>query len=78
MELTELAGWLVRIGCPPEKSVEMVGQLDRRARQLAESKGKSYEELMAHLLRLMQEGWAAQQHPPGDPSHPFRARPDNA
>jgi hypothetical protein len=35
--------------------------LDKRARQLAEQKGKTYEESMAHLLALMKQGWAAQE-----------------
>ncbi|MEO7300737.1 MAG: hypothetical protein ABI042_19400 [Verrucomicrobiota bacterium] len=38
----------------------MASQLDKRARQLAAQKNKSYEEAMAHLLDLMKQGWAAQ------------------
>ena len=57
----EIATVLVRMGCPAEKSLEMAGQLDKRARQLAEQKGKTYQEAMAHLLNLMQQGWAAQE-----------------
>ena len=49
------------LGCPPEKSAEMAAQLDKRARQLAEQKGRSYEDALAHLLELMRQGWAAQQ-----------------
>jgi len=30
-----------------------------RARQLSEQKGRTYEESLTHLLRLMQQGWAA-------------------
>jgi hypothetical protein len=37
----------------------MANQLDKRARQLAEQKAKSYEEAMTHLLNLMKQGWAA-------------------
>ena len=59
MNLTELASLLVTLGCPAEKSLEMAGQLDKRARQLAGQEGKSYEEAMAHLLNLMKQGWAA-------------------
>ena len=36
----------------------MAAQLDKRARQLAEQKERSYEEALMHLLRLMQQGWA--------------------
>ena len=57
--VTGLASLLVRLGCPAEKSLEMAGQLDKRARQLAEQKGKTYEDAMAHLLNLMKQGWAA-------------------
>ncbi len=37
----------------------MAAQLDKRARQLAERKGRSYDEALAHLLDLMRQGWAA-------------------
>lgn len=57
----QLAAALQAIGCPPEKSGEMAAQLDKRARQLAESQGKTYEEAMAHLLGLMKQGWAAKE-----------------
>jgi len=59
MDLTELAALLVRLGCPAEKSLEMAGQLDKRARQLAQQNDKTYEVAMAHLLNLMEQGWAA-------------------
>ena len=61
MDLTELASLLVTLNCPIEKSLEMAGQLDKRARQLAEQKGKTYQEAMAHLLNLMKQGWAAKE-----------------
>jgi hypothetical protein len=59
MKLDELATALVGMGCPREKSAEMAAQLDKRARQLSEEKGRSYEDAMAHLLELMSKGWAA-------------------
>ena len=40
----------VALGCPAEKSAEMAAQLDKRARQLAAQKGRSYEEALQHLL----------------------------
>jgi len=58
-ELDALAGALVSLGCPGEKAMEMAGQLDKRARQLSNEKGRSYEEALAHLLKLFQQGWAA-------------------
>jgi hypothetical protein len=61
MEIAELAKALVALGCPPEKSAEMASQLDKRAKQLMELKGKSYEEAIRHLLALMRQGWAAKE-----------------
>ena len=61
MDLSELAKMLVALGCPPEKSAEMAAQLDKRAKQLMELKGKSYDEALRHLLALMKQGWAAKE-----------------
>ena len=61
MDLTQLATLLAGLGCPQEKSAEMAAQLDKRARQLAEEKGRSYEEALTHLLKLMQQGWSAKE-----------------
>ena len=61
LNLSELALALVALGCPQEKSAEMASQLDKRARQLAEKKEKSYEEALTHLLGLMKQGWAAKE-----------------
>ena len=57
--LDHLAGLLVNLGCPAEKSGEMAAQLDKRARQLAADKNRTYEEALSHLLNLMKQGWAA-------------------
>jgi hypothetical protein len=59
--LTDLAAVLERLGCPREKSSEMAAQLDKRARQLSDQKGRTYEDAMAHLLELMKQGWAAKE-----------------
>ena len=56
---SELAQILEQVGCPPAKSLEMAGQLDKRARQLAAQQNRSYEEALTHLLQLMKQGWAA-------------------
>jgi hypothetical protein len=61
MTQDELARVLVALGCPDPKSVEMAGQLQKRARQLAEQKGRSEEEALEHLLGLMRQGWAARE-----------------
>ena len=60
MDSETLAAALVAVGCPREKSAEMAAQLDKRARQLAAQKNRSYEEALTHLLSLMRQGWAAQ------------------
>jgi hypothetical protein len=59
MEISELAKILVALGCPTGKSTEMAAQLDKRAKQLAEQKGRTYEEALQHLLTLMRQGWSA-------------------
>ncbi len=61
MSPTELAKMLEALGCPREKAGEMAAQLDKRARQLSEQKGKNYEEALVHLLNLMKQGWAAKE-----------------
>ena len=63
MDLTDLAAVLVALGCPAEKSAEMAGQLDKRARQLAAQKGRPHEEALTHLLELMRQGWASNHRP---------------
>jgi hypothetical protein len=60
MEIPELAKVLVTLGCPSEKSSEMAAQLDKRTKQLAGQKGRSYDEALQHLLTLMRQGWSAQ------------------
>jgi hypothetical protein len=60
MEISELAKLLTTLGCPAKKSNEMAAQLDKRAKQLAAEKKRSYEDALAHLLKLMSQGWAAQ------------------
>ena len=61
MESSDLAAALLALGCPPAKAGEMAAQLDKRARQLAQQKHRSYEDALAHLLELMRQGWAAQE-----------------
>ena len=61
MEISELAKVLAALGCPPEKSAGMAAQLDKRAKQLAGQKGRSYDDALKHLLTLMRQGWAAKE-----------------
>jgi 8-oxo-dGTP pyrophosphatase MutT (NUDIX family) len=59
--VTAIATVLQGFGCPADKCPEMAQQLHRRAGQLAEAKGRSYEEALGYLLRAMAGGWAAAQ-----------------
>ena len=59
LEILEIAKLLVALGCPEEKSAGMAAQLDKRAKQLAVEKNRTYEEALSHLLKLMNQGWAA-------------------
>jgi hypothetical protein len=59
MQISELAQVLVALGCPAGKSAEMAAQLDKRAKQLAAEKNRTYDEALTHLLTLMKQGWAA-------------------
>lgn len=59
--MEQLATLLKAMGCPSEKAEEMAAMLDKRARQLSEKKGKSYEEALTHLLTLMRQGWSAKE-----------------
>ncbi len=61
MNLNQLAVLLAEMGCPQDKSASMAAQLDKRARQLADQKARSYDEALAHLLGLMRQGWAAKE-----------------
>jgi pyrroline-5-carboxylate reductase len=61
VQISELAKSLTALGCPAEKSAEMAAQLDKRAKQLAEQKGRSHDEALQHLLDIMRQGWAAKE-----------------
>jgi hypothetical protein len=61
MTRQEIASLLVVMGCPSEKSLEMAAQLDKRAHQLMEKTGRSYDDSLVHLIELMKQGWAAQE-----------------
>ena len=61
VETSDLAVLLVAVGCPKEKSAEMAAQLDKRAKQLAAEKNRTYDEALEHLLKLMAQGWAAKE-----------------
>ncbi|MDA7915702.1 hypothetical protein N9B94_00535 [Verrucomicrobia bacterium] len=46
---------LKAIGIPEEKHATVSAQLDKRATQLAEEKGRPYEEALMHLLNLLRQ-----------------------
>lgn len=60
-DLKPIAAFLLTLGCPPGKADEMAAQLDKRARQLAQEPGRTYEGALAHLLGLMRQGWAGKE-----------------
>jgi hypothetical protein len=60
IDLEQLAELLTALGCPADRAREMAEQLDKRAHQLAETKGRTHEEALTHLVKLMAGGWAAQ------------------
>ena len=64
MDPSQLASVLQAMGCPADKCSEMAAQLDKRARQLAAEKNRSYEDALAHLLSLMRQGWSAKERGP--------------
>jgi hypothetical protein len=51
----DIAGLLVRLGCPAEKSALLAAQLHKRAEQLAAQKGRTYEEALKHLLTIARD-----------------------
>ena len=59
--VAELAAVLEGLGCPAGGCELMARQLDKRAQQLAEQKGRTYEDALKHLLQLMRQGWAAKE-----------------
>jgi hypothetical protein len=61
MDLALLKQMLVALGCPAEKGAEMAAQLDKRARQLSQERGDSYDRSLAYLIGLMKQGWAAKE-----------------
>lgn len=76
MDLGPLAQALVAFGCPAAKSDEMAAQLDKRAHQLATAKGRTYEEALTHLLKLMAAGGAgAGERSPVESERPAAVRP---
>ena len=60
-ELNQLAALLKQFGCPGDRASVMARQLDKRARQLSTEEGKAYPEALAHLLKLMRQGWSAKE-----------------
>ena len=52
-EQAALASALQQLGVPAAQALAMAAQLDKRANQLAEKDGRTYEDALRHLLQLM-------------------------
>ena len=52
-EQAALVQALDQLGVPAKKAPEMAAQLDKRAQQLAETGGRTYQQALMHLLQLM-------------------------
>jgi hypothetical protein len=61
MNNSDLAQLLTTMGCPEAKAGEMAAQLAKRSGQLAIERNIPRKEATAHLLSLMQQGWAAKE-----------------
>ncbi len=46
---------LEALGIPEEKRPLMAAQIDKRAMQLSEEKGRPYEEALMHVLNLIRQ-----------------------
>lgn len=57
---SEVASILIALGCPADRVGVMASQLLKRSGQLARERCWSEPEALAHLLRKMAGGWAAQ------------------
>ena len=62
----DLAKLLTTMGCPEAKASEMAAQLAKRSGQLAVERNIPHDEATAHLLSLMQQGWAAKEQNDAD------------
>jgi len=65
MTIDEIAGLLVKLGCPSYKCRDMAAQLRRRALMDADRKGTSFEAELQRLIGLMAQGWSATGKPEG-------------
>lgn len=61
MTIEQLSVILSQIGCPEARVSEMASQLSKRATQLSQAQGRSYEESLTHLLNLMKQGWSTKE-----------------
>ncbi len=62
----DLAKLLTTMGCPETRVGVMAAQLVKRSGQLAIERNISRDEATAHLLNLMQQGWAAKERTDAD------------
>ena len=59
--LEEIKKLLQQFGCPEDKLDTLASQLDKRAQQLGQRPGQTYEGALTHLISMMQQGWAAKE-----------------
>lgn len=56
-EQAALASALQQLGVPATQAPAMAAQLNKRAHQLAEQDGRTYEDALRHLLQLMKTAY---------------------
>jgi hypothetical protein len=59
----EIAAVLTHLGSPADKARTMAAQLAKRAAQLAEQKGRPYDEALRHLLQITAQSGGFSQEP---------------
>ena len=72
MTIEELRDFLLKLGVPASDAMDMARQLDKRARQLSEQRGQSYEQALAGLVTLYRESWAMKNAATSSKSEPSK------
>jgi hypothetical protein len=67
MTVQEIQKKLESLGVPPDRSLLVATQLDKRAAQFVEQKKMTREAAEQYLIGLMAQGWAAQKSGGGQP-----------
>ncbi len=64
MTRDEIHGFLETLGVPRENRGDMAVQIEKRARQMALEKSRSYADCLKHVIQMLAEGWAGRQRFP--------------